>query len=203
MGLSAVGLVVTLTLVIFTPLAVDAQAPSQVSRLGILASGSLMSRHIPNFEAFRERLSDLGWVEGQNLTMEMRWAEGREERLPELAADLIRLKVDVIMTIGGAAPTQAAQHATSTIPIVMVGTGDPVGRGFVASLARPGGNITGNANVHEESCWETSGTPQGGGARAVSRRCPHEPYPTKPGTIAGGPNRGPRLRDGAVSAGGA
>jgi putative tryptophan/tyrosine transport system substrate-binding protein len=145
----AIGLLVTLALTLLaTPLAADAQASGQVFRIGILASGSSTPRRAPSFEAFRERLRDLGWVEGQNLTMEMRWAEGREERLPELAADLIRLKVDVIMTVGGTAPTRAAQHATSTIPIVMVGTGDPVGRGFVASLARPGGNITGNANVH-------------------------------------------------------
>jgi putative tryptophan/tyrosine transport system substrate-binding protein len=148
MRLSALGLILTIALAIFAPLAVDAQAPGQVSRIGMLASGSSTPRRAPSFEAFRERLRDLGWIEGQNLSMEMRWAEGREERLPELAADLVRLKVDVIMTIGGTAPTQAAQHATSTIPIVMVGTGNPVGQGFVASLARPGGNITGNANVH-------------------------------------------------------
>jgi putative ABC transport system substrate-binding protein len=105
MGLSALAVIVTLTLAILAPPAADAQAPGQISRIGILASGSLTSWRAPNFEAFRERLRDLGWVEGQNLTMEMRWADGREERLPELAADLIRLKVDVIMTIGGTAPT--------------------------------------------------------------------------------------------------
>jgi putative ABC transport system substrate-binding protein len=147
----AIGLLVTLALTLLaTPPAADAQTPGQVSRIGILASGSSTPRRAPSFEAFRERLRDLGWMEGQNFTMEMRWAEGSEERLPELAADLIRLKVDVIMTVGGTAPTRAAQQATSTIPIVMVGTGDPVGRGFVASLARPGRNITGNANVHGE-----------------------------------------------------
>jgi putative tryptophan/tyrosine transport system substrate-binding protein len=145
----AIGLLVTLALTLLvTPLAADAQTPGQVSRIGILASGASTPRRAPSFEAFRERLRELGWREGQNFTIEMRWAEGSEERLPELAADLIRLKVDVIMTVGGTAPTRAAQQATSTIPIVMVGTGDPVGRGFVASLARPGGNITGNANVH-------------------------------------------------------
>jgi putative tryptophan/tyrosine transport system substrate-binding protein len=145
----AIGLLVTLALTLLaTPPAADAQTPGQVSRIGILASGSSTPRRAPSFEAFRERLRELGWMEGQNFTIEMRWAEGSEERLPELAVDLIRLKVDVIMTVGGTAPTRAAQQATSTIPIVMVGTGDPVGRGFVASLARPGGNITGNANVH-------------------------------------------------------
>jgi putative tryptophan/tyrosine transport system substrate-binding protein len=122
----AIGLLVTLALTLLAmPPAADAQTPGQVSRIGILASGSSTPRRAPSFEAFRERLRDLGWMEGQNFTMEMRWAEGSEERLPELAADLIRLKVDVIMTVGGTAPTRAAQQATSTIPIVMVGMGDP------------------------------------------------------------------------------
>jgi len=93
-------------------------------------------------EAFRQGLRDLGYVEGQNLVIEWRWAEGREERLPDLAAELVRLQVQVIV-VGGGAAIRAAQYATSTIPIVMAANYDPVGEGFIASLARPGGNITG------------------------------------------------------------
>src|SRR5215211_5634590 len=89
-------------------------------------------------EAFREGLRDLGYVEGQNLVLESRYAEGREERLPDLVAELVRLKVEVIVA-GGVVATRAAQHATRTIPIVMAGTSDPVGQGLVASLAHPGG----------------------------------------------------------------
>jgi putative ABC transport system substrate-binding protein len=93
-------------------------------------------------EAFRQGLRDLGYVEGQNLIIEWRWAEGREERLPDLAAELVRLQVEVIV-VGGVTAIRAVQHATSTIPIVMAANYDPVGEGFIASLARPGGNITG------------------------------------------------------------
>jgi putative ABC transport system substrate-binding protein len=93
-------------------------------------------------EAFRQGLRDLGYVEGQNLVIEWRWAEERDERLPDLAAELVRLQVQVIV-VGGVAAIRAAQHATSTIPIVMAANYDPVGEGFIASLARPGGNITG------------------------------------------------------------
>jgi putative ABC transport system substrate-binding protein len=93
-------------------------------------------------EALRQGLHDLGYGEGQNVVMEIRSAAGSEERLRDLAAELVQLKVDVIVAPGGAA-RRAAQHATRTIPIVMAGTFDPVGGGFVASLAQPGGNITG------------------------------------------------------------
>jgi ABC-type uncharacterized transport system substrate-binding protein len=94
------------------------------------------------FEVFRQGLRDLGYVEGQSITLEYRFAEGRFDRLPELAADLVRLKVDIILADGGQA-TAAAQHATETIPIVFPAVPDPVGQGLVASLAQPGGNTTG------------------------------------------------------------
>src|SRR5262249_59271460 len=93
-------------------------------------------------EAFRQELSKLGWIEGKNITIEYRFAEQKSERLPELAADLVRLKVDLIL-VSGAVPASAAKSATATIPIVMTNVGDPVGFGLVASLARLGGNVTG------------------------------------------------------------
>jgi putative ABC transport system substrate-binding protein len=131
-----------------TPLVTDAQQATTVHRIGGLVAGSAHSyRHL--LEAFRQGLRDLGYVEGQNLVIEDRYAEGQAERLPDLAAELVRLQVDVIVAAG--APTiRAAQHATRTIPIVMAGTADPVAQGFIASLARPGGNITGLSNLGVE-----------------------------------------------------
>ena len=93
-------------------------------------------------DAFRQELSKLGWIEGKNITIEYRFAEQKHERLPELAADLVRLKVDLIV-VSGTPSALAAKSATTTIPIVMANAGDPVGSGLVASLARPGGNVTG------------------------------------------------------------
>ena len=97
-------------------------------------------------EAFRQELSKLGWVEGKNIAIEYRFAEQKTERLPELAADLVRLKVDLIVVPARAA--LAAKKATTTIPIVMANAGDPVGAGLVASLARPGGNVTGFSSLN-------------------------------------------------------
>src|SRR2546430_7203858 len=122
------------------PLAARAQQP-RITKIGHLESGLPSSS--PNLlAAFRQGLRELGYVEGQNLFIERRYAEGREERLPQLAEELVRFGVDVIFAIG---PPQAlaAAKATSTIPIVFVGGGDPVGIGLVKSLARPGGNVTG------------------------------------------------------------
>ncbi len=120
-------------------LAVEAQQPTKVHRIGRLQSSPPIDPN-PALEAFREGLRDLGYVEGQNLVIEDRYAEGSLERLRDLAAELVRLQVDVIVA-GGVAAIRAAQHATHTIPIVMSGTSDPVAQGFVASLARPGRDL--------------------------------------------------------------
>ena len=139
---STIGCIVTLILSLLTaPLTSSAQQAAQVPRLGLLIPGS-SSAFAPRIEAFRHGLRDLGYVEGRNITIEYRFAEGQDDRLPELVAELIRLHVDIMVTDGEAA-ILAAQHATTTIPIVMAVSSDPVGIGFVASLARPGGNITG------------------------------------------------------------
>jgi len=120
-----------------------AQRPPAASRIGYLSplSSSDQARQ-SRFEAFRQGLHELGYVEGQNIVIESRWAEGQYDRYPALAADLVRSKVDVIVAVSGAA-TQAVQQATRTIPIVMSLVNDPVGSGLVAALARPGGNVTG------------------------------------------------------------
>ena len=119
------------------PPATPAQHPAKVPRIGYLAGESPGTRsHL--LDAFREGLSDLGWVEGQNIVIEYRWAEGKFDRLSDLAADLVRLQV-LLIVAEGEPVIRAAKQATSTVPIVMAGVGDPVGAGFVASLARPGG----------------------------------------------------------------
>ena len=150
MRLTPIRLVVTLALAILTaPLAAAAQPAAKVYRIGNLHPGSpLLTPHL--WEAFRQGLHELGYVESQNLVIENRYAEGSEERLRDLAAELVRLQVDVLVA-GGAAAIRAAQHATRTIPIVMAAAGDdPVRQGFVASLAHPGGNITGLSFLGEE-----------------------------------------------------
>jgi putative tryptophan/tyrosine transport system substrate-binding protein len=141
-------LILALTLLL-APLAAEAQPATQVYRIGRLGSGNPPVEPNPSMEAFRQGLRELGYVEGQNLVLESRYAEGSEERLPGLAAELVRLQVDVIVA-GGSRAIRAAQHATRTIPIVMAGTSDPVAQGFIASLARPGGNITGLSDLGAE-----------------------------------------------------
>src|SRR6266478_7288932 len=119
----------------------EAQQPKKVPRIGHLNTATL-SAIAERIEAFRQGLRELGYVEGKNIVIEWRYAEGKLDRLPALAAELVRLKVDVIVT-SGPTVTRAAKEATNTIPIVMAFDNDPVGSGVVASLARPGGNITG------------------------------------------------------------
>jgi putative ABC transport system substrate-binding protein len=126
----------------------QAQQPKQVPRIGFLSSLSpaVVSDRM---EAFRQGLRELGYVEGKNIVIEWRYAEGKTERLPDLAAELVRLNVDVIVT-GGPAVNRFAKEATATIPVILAFDNDPVGNGFVASLARPGGNITGLATLSAE-----------------------------------------------------
>ena len=123
-------------------LPLEAQQPKKVPRIGFLVPDSQSAASIRT-EAFRQRLHELGYVEGQSIVIEYRFAEGKIDRFPDLAAELARLKVDIIVAAGGNGITRAAQQATNTIPIVMTNVLDPVGSGLIASLARPGGNITG------------------------------------------------------------
>jgi putative ABC transport system substrate-binding protein len=123
------------------PLAARAQQPGKVARVGFLGTSS-MSLERPLVDAFRQKLQELGHVEGKNIAIEYRWAEGQDERLPRLAADLVRLQPDVIVTTGTPG-TLAAKQATKTIPIVFASSGNPVQGRLVASFARPGGNVTG------------------------------------------------------------
>jgi putative ABC transport system substrate-binding protein len=122
----------------------EAQQPEKVPRIGYLTTGS--DPGSGRAEAFRQGLRELGYIEGKNIIVEYRSAESKLDQLPELAAELIQRKVALIVT-GGGAPTRAAKNATNSIPIVMINTGDPVALGFVASLAKPGGNITGFSGV--------------------------------------------------------
>ena len=126
----------------------DAQQVGKVARIGYLDSSNASGIAVL-LDAFRQELLKLGWIEGKNITIEYRFAEGKPERVPEFAADLVRLKVDLIV-VSGTPPALAAKKATTTIPIVMTNTSDPVGLGLVASLARPGGNVTGFSSLSPE-----------------------------------------------------
>jgi ABC-type uncharacterized transport system substrate-binding protein len=130
------------------PLAARAQQAGKLPTIGFLgADPSIESKRVA---AFVQRLRELGWIDGRNLAIEYRWAEGRNERYAENAAELVRLKVDVIVTVA-TVPTLAAKQATAVIPIVFAASGDPVGTGLVASLARPGGNVTGLSSQTAET----------------------------------------------------
>ena len=144
-GILSILLVVVLLAVAVTT---NAQQSGKIFRIGFLER-STASGSAGLLTAFREEMSNLGWIEGKNITIEVRFADQKVERLPELAAELVRLKVDVIVT-GGVAPTSFAKKATATIPIVFTQDPDPVGNGFVVSLARPGGNVTGNSALGTE-----------------------------------------------------
>jgi len=134
--------------ILAAPLVTEAQPTGKVYRIGFLAGGS-PGPTAPNVDQFRQGLRELGYVEGQNIVIEYRWAEGKLDRLPELATDLVRLKVDLIVAPVSTS-AQAAHHATRTIPIVMIGVGDPIALGLVGSPPHPGGNVTGNTSYGPE-----------------------------------------------------
>ena len=146
----------------------EAQQPKKVPRIGYLSASDPASESTRS-EAIRLALRERGYIEGQNIAIEYRYAEGKIDRLPELAAELVRLKVDIIVVAGGDPPIRAAKNATKTIPIVMVGAGlDPVEAGLVESLARPGGNVTGITNLGQRTRREAAGAAQ----RSRSQSCP-------------------------------
>ena len=141
-------MVILVLAVLAAPLVANAQQPVKVPRIGFLGATSEAGQR-PQVEAFRQGLRDLGYVEGQNLIVEFRWARGQYERLPALAAELVGLPVDLLVT-HGTPGTWAAKRTTTTMPIVMAISGDAVASGLVASLARPGGNITGSTYFSPE-----------------------------------------------------
>jgi ABC-type uncharacterized transport system substrate-binding protein len=146
LALAAVSVVLAV-LMLVSPAAGEAQPARKVYRIGYLgyATRSVESKYL---EAFERRLRELGYVAGQNVVIEYRWADGNRDRLPELAAELVRLRVDVVAAVGNPSIV-ALKGATQTIPIVMVVAGDPVGAGLIRSLDRPGGNVTGLSNLAE------------------------------------------------------
>jgi putative ABC transport system substrate-binding protein len=144
--------VLTLCGMLFAPyMSAEAQQPKKVARIGYLSSVDPATDSIRS-ERFRVALRELGYTEGQNIAIEYRYAEGKLDRLPEIAAELVQLKVDIIVVAaGGPTQIQAAKNATKTIPIVMTGSSfDPVAAGFINSLARPGGNVTGLSGLSKE-----------------------------------------------------
>src|SRR5262245_45416861 len=146
-GVSSILIAVTLLAV---AVIADAQQPTKVHRIGYLSTGNPTSESA-RFEAIRLALREVCYVEGHNIATEYRYAEGNLDRFPELAAELVRRKVDIIVVAGGNVMVRAAKNATKTIPIIMVGAGsDPVEAGLVESLARPGGNVTGLTNLGPE-----------------------------------------------------
>jgi len=139
-----------MTVLLMATLPVQAQQPKKVPRIGYIASTDPASESTRS-EAIRLALRELGYIDGQNIAIDYRYTEGKPDRVPEIAAELVRLKVDIIMVAGGASWVRATKNATKTIPILIVGPGiDPVKAGFVESLARPGGNVTGITNLERE-----------------------------------------------------
>jgi len=138
--------------ILAAPLAAGAQpAGGKLYRIGVLSPFPSSFGAGPSFEAFRQTLRQLGYLDGSNLALEYRWADGHSDRLPNLAAELVHLKVDVVFSAWGTPTALAAKKAASTIPVVFAGVGDAVGVGLVASLARPGGNVTGSTFITEET----------------------------------------------------
>jgi len=164
-----------------------AQQPKKLPRIGYLTPGS-PSYAAPNVESFREGLRESGYVEGKNVLVEWRYADGNTDRLPELAGQLVRLKVDVIVTHSTPA-IRAVQQATKTIPIVMANVGDPVAQGFVASLARPGGNITGFTNLSPDV-----------GTKRLELLKETSPKMLRVAVIWNAPQHGPAMKQLAISA---
>jgi putative ABC transport system substrate-binding protein len=152
---------------VLAPLAVKAQAP-KIPKIGFLAAtSSTAAGHV--VEAFRQALRELGYVEGKTVVLEIRYGEARPERLPELARELVGLKMDVIVA-GADGGTAAVKRETQTIPIVMGNSSDPVGTGFVASLARPGGNVTGLSTMSPELSGKRLELSREGGRTLQGRR---------------------------------
>src|SRR5688500_988916 len=146
MTIAASPSILVAVIVLAVAVVAEAQQPTKVYRLGLLSARSSSSES-RRTEAFRQGLRELGYVEGKNIVIDYRYAEGMSERLPDLAAELVRLKVDVILAFG-VPPTRAAKEVTTTVPIVMAGGSDPVRTGLIASFARPGGNITGVSDLN-------------------------------------------------------
>jgi len=170
MWCSAVGFIVTLTLsLLAAPLVAEAQQSTKVYRIGWLHPGLSRPEPHPSLEAFRQGLREFGYVEGQNLVIEYRFAESRDERLADLAAELVRLKVDVIVA-GGTAAIRTAQHATRTIPIVMAGTPDPVGARVRHQPGAPGGEHHRLESPERGAPREAAGDPQGDCAPEYTHR---------------------------------
>jgi ABC-type uncharacterized transport system substrate-binding protein len=155
-NLKLVGIFAIALIFAFGGAVVNAQQTGKILRIGFL-DPSTASGIAVLLNAFRQELSKLGWIEGKNITIEYRFAEQKYERLPELAAELVRLKVDLIVSSGTPA-VLAAKSATTTIPIVMTSSTDPVGARLIASLARPGGNVTGTSGLADELSTKVRGT---------------------------------------------
>src|SRR5499425_385810 len=145
------------------PMAARAQQAGKVPTIGFLGANPSIDGN--RVSAFVQRLRELAWIDGRNLAIEYRWAEGRNERYTEAAAEFVRLKVDVIVTVTTPA-TLAAKQATAVIPIVFAAVNDPVGTGLVASLARPGGNVTGSGEPDIGYCRQETRTPARGRPRS-------------------------------------